>query len=84
MKENRILLTEATFTNLCKIGYFTTSDRHDIYFSKEDIINLSNGKIIENETTGSMYKFALQDIGFSLIKEILKRSPIFSELANNF
>ena len=83
MKENRILLNESTFTNLCKSGFFTYNSREtgrdEISFTRLDIKSLAKGEIIE-KNVGNLYKFALQDIGFDLIKEIIKRSPIYSEL----
>ena len=83
MKENRISLNESSFTNLCKSGFYTYSSketgRDEISFTKMDIRKLSKGEIIE-KNVGNIYKFAVQDIGFDLIKEIVKRSPLYSEL----
>ena len=74
------------FTNLCKKGFYTTDGKEDLYFTKEDIRLLANGKIVEKEASYGQVKclFMLQDIGFDMINEILKRSPIFSDLAGNF
>lgn len=83
-KEIRTLFTESTFTHLCKIGFIThqssLSGKNEIRFTKNDISNLSNGLIIEKEIDDAILKFALQDIGYDLIIEILKRSPIYSEI----
>lgn len=83
MKETRILLNETNFTNLCKMGYFTQSSQSgttDITITKSDIKKLAYGEIVEKELSDDIIKIALQDIGFYLIKEIIKRSPMFSDL----
>ncbi len=81
MKEVRILLTEETFTLLCKQGFilnknsmFNTSQ---INITKADMEKLINGEIIEKPVDGKDFKIALQDIGFDRIYAILKRSPIY-------
>ena len=89
MKETRTLLNEAMFTNLCKMGYYTAvenNSKNDLYFTKEDIRLLVTGKIVEKEASYAQtnWLFLLQDIGFDNINEILKRSPIYSDLAGNF
>lgn len=83
MKETRTLLTEPMFTNLCKKGYYTAESNEDLFFTKEEIRLLMNGKIVEKEASYGQVKclFMLQDIGFDHINEILKRSPIFADLA---
>ena len=88
MKEIRILLNYPMFTNLCKMGFYNEeniSERIQLYFTKEDIRLLINGKVVEKESsyTNTNYMFMLQDIGFENINEILKRSPIFSDLVGN-
>jgi len=88
MKEKRILLTEKTFTNLCKAGYYSAienSGKNDLYFTKEDIKFLTTGKVVEKEESYSQtnWMFMLQDIGLDTINEILKRSPIYADLAGN-
>ena len=89
MKETRTVLNEAMFTNLCKMGYYTAvenNSKNDLYFTKEDIRLLVTGKRVEKEAsyTQTNWLFLLQDIGFDNINEILKRSPIFADLAGNF
>lgn len=86
MNEKRILLSESNFSQLTKIGNFQIGN-YSVQFDKNDIRTLCKGEIIEKtgvDWTDTTYKFMLQDIGFDNINEILKRSPIFSELANNF
>ena len=89
MKETRILLTEAMFTNICKMGYYTAvenNSKNDLYFNKEDIKLLVTGKVVEKDAsyTQTNWMFMLQEIEFDLIKEILKRSPIYSDMAGTF
>jgi hypothetical protein len=89
MKETRILLTEAMFTNICKMGYYTAvenNSKNDLYFTKEDIKLLVTGKVVGKDAsyTQTNWMFMLQEIEFDLIKEILKRSPIYSDMAGNF
>jgi TRAP-type mannitol/chloroaromatic compound transport system substrate-binding protein len=83
MKETRILLNETSFTNLCKMGYFTHSGQlgtTNITITKNDIKKLASGEIVIKDFSDEVIKIALQDIGSYLIKEIIKRSPIFSEM----
>jgi len=89
MKEKRILLSESMFNNLCKMGYYTAAEnnsKNDLYFTKEDVNLLVTGKVVEKDASYNQTKwlFMLQDIGIDLINEILKRSPIFSDLVGNF
>jgi hypothetical protein len=42
---------------------------------------LCKGEVLEKQTDDAVLKFGLQDIGSELIREIVKRSPIYSELA---
>jgi len=85
--ERKILLNEADFTSICKKG-FAAADGKQLSFSSREIATLCQGKILEKQSiewTGTLeFKFALQDIGFETINEILKRSPIYSDLAGNF
>lgn len=85
MKEIRISLTEGMFTNICKHGFIkhqsTLSGTYDVRFTRVDIKHLCSGDILEKETDDAVLKFGLQDIGSELIREIVKRSPIYSELA---
>ena len=84
-KEIRMLLTEYTFTNLCKAGFFMhnspTMGKTDVFVNRNDIRTLIKGEILTIPVGEEDFKVALQDIGFTMIREILKRSPLFSELA---
>lgn len=86
--ESRILLTETTFTNLCKSGSLTHQwpkggsqyGSTNIYITKSDMKKLTSGDILEKNFDDDIVKIALQDIGLELIREIIRRSPIYSEL----
>lgn len=84
MSEIRILLTEATFTNLCKSGYFTHKSPQygsvDIRLTKADMKVITSGKILTKDIGGEVFQIALQDIGFDLIREIIRRSPMYSDM----
>ena len=85
MKEIRHSLNEVMFTNVCKHGFVkhqsTLSGTYDIQFTRIDIKNLCSGDIVEKTTDDAVLKFALQDLGIDIIREVVKRSPIYSELA---
>lgn len=84
MKEIRILLNETSFTNICKMGYITQRrddvGTFDVSITKADLKQISTGEVLEKEVNGVPIKMALQDIGSELIKEIIKRSPIYSDM----
>ena len=84
MRETRILLTEITFTNLCKSGFLTQRSplygTIDINITKSDMGVITRGDILTKDIGGELFKIALQDIGLTMIREIVKRSPIYSEM----
>lgn len=84
MKEIRNSLNETMFTNICKHGFIrhqsVLSGTFDVRFSKNDIKKLCTGKIVEKDADDTVLKFALQDIGLDIIREVIKRSPIYSDL----
>lgn len=84
--EIRISLNEELFTNLCKFGYITKQlpeeGRTDIRFTNSDIKSLSLGEILTKEVGSIKILIALQDIGNDLVIEIVKRSPIYSDVFN--
>lgn len=81
--EFRIMLNENTFTNLCKYGFVIHTSKEngrvELNITRNDIHKLYKGEIIEKRI-GFVYKIALQDIGKGYIKEIIKRSPVYSQL----
>ena len=84
-KEIKASLNESMFNNLCKHGFIkhqsTLSGVYEISFTRLDIKHLCTGDVVEKQTDDAILKLALQDIGSELIREIVKRSPIYSELA---
>jgi hypothetical protein len=83
MKEYRISLNELMFTNLCKSGFMLQKGElgtYNINITKMDLKDLSEGKIITKDYSPDVIKIALQDIGSELIREIIKRSPIYSDM----
>jgi hypothetical protein len=84
-REIRTSLNESMFTNICKHGFIrhqsTLSGTYDISFTRIDIKHLCKGEVLEKQTDDAVLKFGLQDIGSDLIREIVKRSPIYSELS---
>ncbi len=88
IKEIRTILTEEMFTHVCKVGFISIRSndfgKTDINFNRFDILQLVKGEIISKELGTEVFKFALQIRDLEMIKEIVKRSPIFSELSNQF
>lgn len=89
--EKRISLNEAMFTSLCKRGYWVdhiNGQNIEIPFNSRELSTVCKGEILDkiySDWNGNIiFKFALQDIGFDTINEILKRSPLFADLAGNF
>lgn len=81
--EIRTVLNEVTFTNLCKSGvakHGTDYNKTDVYFTKVDMKILISGEIVTKNENDQVFQYMLQDIGFELIKEILRRSPIYGEM----
>lgn len=81
--EIRTSLNETMFSNLCKSGVFTHGTgytRTDVYFTKVDMRDLATGEIVTKNENGQTFQYALQDIGFELVKEIIRRSPIYGEM----
>jgi hypothetical protein len=84
-REIRTSLNEAMFTNICKHGFIrhqsTLTGTYDVSFTRIDMKQLCKGEVLEKQTDDAVLKFGLQDIGSELIREIVKRSPIYSELS---
>jgi hypothetical protein len=83
MKERRILLDEFAFTNVCKFGFIKhmgTIGTTDIHIGKKDIKDLFEKKIITKDFSDEIVKIAIVELDIELVKEIIKRSPLFSEL----
>ncbi len=84
-REIRTLLNEVMFTNICKHGFIkhqsTLSGTYDVRFTRVDMKHLCAGDVLEKQTDDAILMFALQDLGSEMIREIVKRSPIYSELS---
>jgi len=87
MKEIRILLTESTFTQLCKMGFIAYKKNMfintEIYITKSDLIEITSGNILTKEIDDTIFLLALQDIGIENVIEIVRRSPVYSEIAQS-
>lgn len=85
MKKVKTVLNETSFTNLCKIGYIPIASeigKSDIYFNKSDIKTLIyGGDILEKVQDNRVFLFIMENLDIEYIREILKRSPIYSDIA---
>ncbi len=88
IKQINISLNEDNFTYICKVGFLTHKSpeygKTDIHFSRKDILDIVNGKIVIKDVANEIFNFALQDLGIDYIREIVKRSPLFFELSTQF
>lgn len=83
MNEIRTVLSEVLFTNVCKNGVFKYGQGYEaveIRFTRLDMLDFAKGKIVTKNEDGKVFLFALSDFGLDQVKEILKRSPIFSDM----
>lgn len=83
MKERKIFLDEFSFTNLCKFGFIkhlSNLGTIDLHITKKDIIDLYTGKEVIKDFSDEVVKILLSDLDSTLIKEIIRRSPVFSDL----
>jgi hypothetical protein len=58
----------------------TSEGRGDLQFYSKDMTDLCNGKIVEKELYNEKYRFQVTGISKDDIKEIVKRSPIYSNI----
>ncbi len=85
MEEIRASLNEPSFIHLCKTGNITYGsgyDKIELNITSLDMASLTKGEVIEKEIIwdNKKFKIALQDIGSNVIREIIRRSPIYSHL----
>ncbi|MCK9476797.1 MAG: hypothetical protein M0R46_12800 [Candidatus Muirbacterium halophilum] len=83
-KEIRLVFNETSFTNVCKNGFMPYKDALgtiDIRFNKNDIKTLCKGDMLVIDNDDIKILIILQDLGLDYIREIVRRSPIFSDLA---
>jgi hypothetical protein len=82
MEEINIILNEINFTQICKTGFLTfnsPSGRIETYIGKSEMIELMSGSLLK-ETNGYNLKLNIVNIDSLMIKEIVKRSPLYSDL----
>ena len=81
---NEIALTQGIFTQLCKAGFYTvnTSEtgRFDLTFYSTDLLKLYNNEMVTKTLDNTTYNFMTVNINNDDFKEIVKRSPMFSNL----
>ena len=84
-QEIRILLTEGSFTQVCKMGnikYFISEhEKYEFSMSSMDMKQLAAGKIVTKPIENKIFLITLQDIGTEMIRDILMRSPVYSSIA---
>lgn len=83
-KKIKVPLTQPQFTQVCKAGFLSTQEKNgraDITFSSNDILTLCRGSFIEKQGLDETYKFGIMNISSYEIREIVKRSPMFSGIA---
>ena len=77
------ILNTTQFTQLCKTGFMskqTTEGRGELKFYSVDMIDLCTGKVVEKVLDTEIYRFKVIGIPSDDIKEIVKRSPIYSNI----
>lgn len=77
------ILNTPQFTQLCKTGFMTKQTpegRSDLQFYSTDMLELCSGKVVEKELYSEKYRFQVNGISNDDIKEIVKRSPIYSNI----
>lgn len=84
-KEIRILLTEAQFSQVVKMGriVYMNNDTSKVEFplSSLDVREICNGKILMKNTDEQIFQIAIARMDKEIIREILKRTPLYSSLA---
>lgn len=85
MEEIIVSLNEPNFTFLCKNGHLVYGSGYDkklIDISRMDMISLSKGEEIIKELFDINKKFTIniQGVESDMIKEIIRRSPIYSQI----
>lgn len=85
-KDIKILLNESTFTQIAKLGRinYIQSDgsKLEITLTTMDVRELCSGKLLMKKVDENMIHVLLQpNLSKDIIKEILKRTPLFSSLS---
>lgn len=72
------------FTQVCKMGYLAyglPTGRIEISFTRVDIQKMCTGEVIEKDHYGQIFLFRMIGVERTDVIEILKRSPLFQQLA---
>ena len=83
MNEIKIVLDEFRFTNFCKLGFIQYKNKNsniEIPLTKLDIKTLFKEDTLEKKYYEDKIVVMLLNIDKHLLKEIIKRSPLFSDL----
>lgn len=73
------------FTQVCKMGYLAyalPTGRVEFTFTRVDIQKMCAGEIVEKEHYGKIFLFMMIGVERTDVIEILKRSPLFQQLAD--
>jgi hypothetical protein len=83
METIKIILNEIQFTNACKSGFINYNSREtgrvDIYLTKNDIKEIAANNLISKKI-GDIFEISTFNMDKESIKEIIKRSPLYSEI----
>ena len=81
-KEINLVLNEFGFTSVCKEGFIKfvgSNGRNELYLTKLDIISILENGIFEKKVGQDTLKLYLE-VSKETIKEIIKRSPMYSNI----
>lgn len=80
----RVAVDYNVFTQVCKMGYLAyglPTGRIEISFTRVDIQKMCAGEIVEKDHYGKIFLFMIIGVERTDVIEILKRSPLFQQLA---
>lgn len=84
-KDIKILLTESTFSQSVKMGRviyrISESSNLELPLTSMDVREICSGKILMKKIDEQVFQIAIAQMPKDLIKEILKRTPLYSSLA---
>jgi hypothetical protein len=83
METIKIILNEIQFTNSCKSGFINYNSREtgriDIHLTNNDIKEMVSNNLISKKL-GYLFEISTLNIDKDNIREIIKRSPLYSEI----
>ena len=84
MDEIVLTLNEGHFTNVCKNGsieFGVGYNKSIINISKSDMKKIALGEEVSIDAIGGqLFKISIVGIQFEMVKEILRRSPMYSDM----